>query len=204
MTVTVSMSAVSLKITTLLFLFFKDSHGLQLKAITIQCRCPDQDQDSLTVMKNDNEKLIVWKKNDPNSNDQNGLEVKGKFPNMDIVIKNLAPNDEGPYWCFYQRLNTISQNHMTTNATMSLLLVQEAFPSKQVQDECNRSKDDLILLSVMISVAVILSIIMSVLIWLIKTKTGNPTKKPRCVLNNGVYEDMRGTHAYQSVYNITN
>ncbi|KAK2833554.1 hypothetical protein Q5P01_017443 [Channa striata] len=64
---------------------------------------------------------------------------------------------------------------------------------------CSRS-GDLILVSVMISVGVVLSIIMSILIWLIKTKTGNPGTKTGCAHNNGVYEEMRGTH----IYNITN
>lgn len=76
--------------------------------ITIQCRSYEANQEHLNVKKGLNEYTsVVLKKN--SSEDvtiakgfMGRLQVNGKFPDIDILIKNLSSKDTGPYWCLYK------------------------------------------------------------------------------------------------------
>ncbi|XP_051245009.1 uncharacterized protein LOC127356954 isoform X2 [Dicentrarchus labrax] len=201
------MSAAWLKLITILCLsctalsgpdsevLWKDVGG----SFTIQCRAPEPEQDSLTLKKGLSKDIDVFHK--PSGSDKNTtaeqfkyrLQFNGKFPNVDILIKNLTSNDTGPYWCCYAKFDLNTATVIHKKGTGSVLLVVSGTETKQKQ--CDPSSDkNLVLVSVVISAAVLLGIVIGFFIWItLKTKTLRNTVKPRHVTTNDVYEDMRGT-----------
>lgn len=98
-------------------------------AVTIQCRCPEPGQEYLHVKKGlSRDFQVLFKENNSDENtiakDFTGrLQVNGKFPNLDILIKNLTSEDTGPYWCVYQKYDKTSYRKSDTEGKGSVLLV---------------------------------------------------------------------------------
>lgn len=99
------------------------------KDMTIQCRMETKDVESLTVKSgiSENDLFFIHKENQksPTIRDifQGRLQHNGKFPNMDILIRDLFLNDTGPYWCFYQKRNHIKRQMESLKGKGSVLLV---------------------------------------------------------------------------------
>ncbi|KAK2893920.1 uncharacterized protein [Channa argus] len=201
------MSALWLKLTTLLCLLFTalsapENSGVIKKHlgeyITIQCKCSETDQTSLQLRKGLNKEVQVLYHDGKTQKDtiakefQTRLQVHAEFPKVDILIKNLTSDDTGPYFCLYEKYDTVSPDMKMTEGSGSVLLVVEGDRQKEISG-CNPQKDMLVMVSVVISAAVLIFIIMGVLFWIIKNKTTKSTKKPRSQATNDVYEDMRGT-----------
>ncbi|XP_076609266.1 uncharacterized protein LOC143334375 [Chaetodon auriga] len=163
-------------------------------SVTIQCRSPEQDQESLSLKKGLGEDEILFKESNSekptiSSEFTSRLELHGVFPSMDIFIKNLTSADTGPYWCTYTKFDQMTSQRVTMKGTGSVLLVVT-----DTMKQCDPENKNLVLVSVVISAAVLLGIIMGFFIWIIlKTKTLRSTVKPRHTTTNDVYEDMRGT-----------
>ncbi|XP_041813461.1 uncharacterized protein LOC121621176 [Chelmon rostratus] len=163
-------------------------------SVTIQCRSPDPDQEFLTLKRGLGEDHVLVIENDTSKNTiskefTGRLQLHGVFPSVDILIRNLTSGDTGPYWCFYSKFDLKSSQSVSKKGSGSVLLVVADTVKK-----CEPEKQNLVLVSVVISAAVLLGIIMGFLIWIIlKTKTLRSTVKKRHVTSNDVYEDMRGT-----------
>ncbi|KAL6102826.1 cd7 [Pungitius sinensis] len=158
-------------------------------AVTIQCRPPETDQDSLSLKKGPGNKQILYlddksKKMTPPVEVEPRFQVDGKFPNNDILINNLTSDDTGLYWCMYAKFLSPVEERNTT----MMLLVVEATALR-----CEQRNDKLILVSLLICAAVLLVLIACFLIWIISKTKMCTTKEPRRVPGNDVYEDMRGT-----------
>uniref|UniRef100_UPI0037E7145B uncharacterized protein n=1 Tax=Semicossyphus pulcher TaxID=241346 RepID=UPI0037E7145B len=201
---TVSMSAVCLKLLTIFYLCStaltgSGSNGVVRKdfkgSITIQCRFTEGDPDNLTVKKGLSEDQVLYREKDSEKNTitaefRSRLQVYGKFPNLDILIKNLSSEDTGPYWCTYETFNKKTKQPEIKIGTGSVLLV---VADADTEKKCEDSNKSLVLVSVVITAVVLLTIIVTFCIWILKTKNLRTTAKPRRVANNDVYEDMRGT-----------
>ncbi|KAL3053865.1 hypothetical protein OYC64_006238 [Pagothenia borchgrevinki] len=198
------MSAVCLKIMTILCLSATPgSSGVVRKLIgeyvTIQCRPPPKDQDSLTLNKGLNMESEVFKIHGASEkvtiakDIQDRLQYNGVFPKIDILIKNMTSKDTDTYWCVYKKVEGTSP--VTKNGEGSILLVVVTEPqTDRGSVPCEQSNNNLILVSVVICAAVLLGIIICFLVWIIpKTKSLRSAKKPRRVATNDVYEEMRGT-----------
>ncbi|KAJ4931942.1 hypothetical protein JOQ06_010378 [Pogonophryne albipinna] len=175
------------------------SSGVVLKEIgrdvTIQCRTPQKDQESLALRKglnmesdvffniHDSEKATI-------AMDFRGrLQYNGLFPNIDILIKNVTSKDTDTYWCVYNKFG----KPVIKNGEGSILLVVRE-PRTGSSVPCDQPNNNLILVLVVIGAAVLLGIIICFLVWIItKTKSLRSAKKPRRVATNDVYEEMRGT-----------
>lgn len=59
------------------------------------------------------------------------LQYSGEYPDLDILITNLALNDTGPYWCLYHKYNNIKKQTETFKAKGSVLLVVSGKPSSK-------------------------------------------------------------------------
>ncbi|KAI4822190.1 hypothetical protein KUCAC02_007749 [Chaenocephalus aceratus] len=204
------MSAVCLKIMTILCLSGTamsdpESSGVVLKEIgrdvTIQCKTPQKDQESLALKKglhmesdvffnrHDSEKVTI-------AMDFRGrLQYNGLFPNIDILIKNVTSKDTDTYCCVYNKFG----KPIIKNGEGSILLVVReprtgsSVPCDQSNNN-NNNNNNLILVLVVIGAAVLLGIIICFLVWIItKTKSLRSAKKPRRVATNDVYEEMRGS-----------
>lgn len=74
---------------------------------TIHCKSLEDNNSQLYLKKGIEEETSVFVQDrmsgQPTINDayKGRLDVNGKFPNMEIVIKNLTTDDTGPYWCKY-------------------------------------------------------------------------------------------------------
>ncbi|KAK2833553.1 hypothetical protein Q5P01_017442 [Channa striata] len=205
------MSAVWLILTTLLCLVSTAKSAseqggvinkLPGKDITIQCSTSAKNQEFLELRKGLHQDFQVLYHDGKTKKDtiakqyHNRLQVHSDFPSVQILIKDLTPDDTGPYWCLYLRFNVLTDSMITTKGNGSVLLVVQGEDEKKTtckQSTSPTNQDNLIMVSVVISAAVLLSIIMGVLIWLIKSKTEKSTRKPRHVPTSDVYEDMRGT-----------
>lgn len=99
------------------------------KDMTIQCRTETNDVESLAVKSgiSENDLFFIHKENQksPTIRDifQGRFQHNGKFPNMDILIRDLFLNDTGPYWCLYQKRNHIKRQMETLKGKGSVLLV---------------------------------------------------------------------------------
>ncbi|XP_070778969.1 T-cell antigen CD7-like [Enoplosus armatus] len=198
------MSAVWLKFITILCLSCEalsdpGSSGVVWRdfggTVTIQCRSPEPNQEFLSLkMGLSEENTVLYK--DRNSDKTTiateftgRLQLNGEFPNVDILIKNLTSNDTGPYWCEYKRFDQKFSKVVIKKGEGSVLLVV-----KDTAQQCEPSNKNLILVPVAISAAVLVIIFIIFLILIIhKTKALRTTVKPRRVITNDVYEDMRGT-----------
>ncbi|XP_070704501.1 uncharacterized protein [Pempheris klunzingeri] len=203
MTVAVSMSAVWLKLITILCLFCTvlsgpGSSGVVWKhfgeTITIQCRYSNKTE-YLYLKRGLSEDLIFIKEyNSDKSNIVTGfggrLQLNGVFPNLDILIKNLTSDDTGPYWCEYKRFDDNKHRAEITKGTGSVLLVV----TDRAQT-CEPSDKNVALVSVVICAAVLLGIIVTglLIVIILKIKALCSKVKPRRVATSDVYEDMRGT-----------
>ncbi|XP_026181010.1 uncharacterized protein LOC113141041 [Mastacembelus armatus] len=205
MTVIVSMSAVWTKLLAILCLFCKALSTRERTGVTwvdvggtvtVQCRTSLDRVEYLNLKRGLNEEDVFFLEDRSSktviANDfNNRLQSNGKFPNVDILIKNLTSTDTGPYWCVYNMFDEIKTISKKEKGNGSILLIVRDADASQ---DCNSSKDNLVLVSVMISAAVLVGIIIGILIWLIfKTKTLRGTKRTIRAANNDVYEDMRGT-----------
>ncbi|XP_010770111.1 uncharacterized protein [Notothenia coriiceps] len=204
------MSSVCLKIMTILCLSGTavsdpGSSGVVLKEIgrdvTIQCRNPQKDQESLALKKGLNmEYDVFFNRHDSEKvtiamDFRDRLQYNGLFPNIDILIKNVTSKDTDTYWCVYNKFGT----PVTKNGKGSILLVvteprTDSLVPRPPCDQSNNNNNYLILVLVVIGAAVLLGIIICFLVWIItKTKSLRSAKKPRRVATNDVYEEMRGT-----------
>ncbi|XP_051245010.1 uncharacterized protein LOC127356954 isoform X3 [Dicentrarchus labrax] len=168
------MSAAWLKLITILCLsctalsgpdsevLWKDFGG----SFTIQCRAPEPEQDSLTLKKGLSMDIDVFHK--PSGSDRNitaeqfkyRLQSNGKFPNVDILIKNLTSNDTGPYWCCYAKFDLNTATVIHKKGTGSVLLVVS-----DTVKQCDPPHQNLTLGFVVIS-AVLVGFIIGILIWI--------------------------------------
>ncbi|XP_041672909.1 uncharacterized protein LOC121529214 isoform X2 [Cheilinus undulatus] len=172
----VRMSAFCMKILTILCLCCTRLSSSESNAVvwrdvggsvTIQCRS-NTDQDCLTLKKGLNDYEVFYQDRESDNGRtaadfKNRLQSHGKFPNLDILIKNLTTVDMGPYWCEYQKLDPRSLNPVIKKDQGSILLV--------VRDEskqCDSSSKSLVLVSVGISAAVLVCIIIAVSMWILK------------------------------------
>ncbi|XP_035511706.1 uncharacterized protein LOC118323751 [Morone saxatilis] len=172
-------------------------------SVTIQCRPPEPEQDSLTLKKGLSEDIDVFNKD--SVSDKNTiaeqfkyrLQSNGKFPSVDILIKNLTSDDTGPYWCCYSKFDqkTASVIHKKGTGSVLLVVLLVVSGTEPAPKQCDTSSDkNLVVVSVVISAAVLLGIVIGFFIWItLKTKTLRNTVKPRRATTNDVYEDMRGT-----------
>lgn len=98
-------------------------------AITIKCRTTESDpylltlkgglkEDHILVIENSSETGIIAKEF------RDRLQLNGKYPNLDIRIKNLTFEDTGPFWCCYTKPRQV----METKGTGSVLLVVSGEP----------------------------------------------------------------------------
>ncbi|KAM6913879.1 uncharacterized protein PEZ65_014394 isoform 2-T2 [Lycodopsis pacificus] len=197
------MSAVYLKLTAVLCLSCTalsgpgSSGGVVWRdfgeAITIQCRCPEQGPDSMTLQQGLSDKTLVLFKDGKSEKTNTAkefsgrLQLNGVFPNMDILIMNLTANDTGTYWCMYMKFDRVTSDYKEVKGSGSVLLVV-------TDTRCDAQSDsnNLILVSVVICAATLLGIIICFLIWIILKTKMCTAKKPRFVPNNDVYEEMRG------------
>nr|XP_040047163.1 cell surface A33 antigen-like [Gasterosteus aculeatus aculeatus] len=113
MRVTVSMSALHLKLVTTFCLCCTalsgpGSSGVEWKDVggnvTIGCRPPEEGQTSLSLRKGEAQILYVHGKSrrETIASEFSGrLQLTGEFPDIDIIIKNLTSDDTGAYWCEY-------------------------------------------------------------------------------------------------------
>ncbi|XP_026226517.1 uncharacterized protein LOC113169295 isoform X2 [Anabas testudineus] len=196
MTVTVTMSAAGRRLTIILYLACIPLSASELSevlwrdiggAVTIHCRSSESDPKELNVKKGLSKDFLKVDKSNTVTMTKgltHRLHVNATFPDVDILIQNLNMDDTGLYWCLYRKGD--QRSAITENTNYSLLVVKEAAPGW-----LDISKENLVLMLVIISVAVLLSIMMGVLMWLIKTKTAYTAVKPRGDPNN-VYEIMTG------------
>lgn len=104
------------------------------KDVTIQCRPDTEDKvlslsvkmgltdyDVFRVEDSEKEPLIK-------SHLQERIQSNGKFPNLDILIKNLLLNDTGPYWCVYKRIDHVKRETETFKGKGAVLLVVSGKP----------------------------------------------------------------------------
>ncbi|XP_029946503.1 uncharacterized protein LOC115387786 [Salarias fasciatus] len=181
--------------------------GVQWKksgeSVTIQCRSSGKQQ-QLALKKGLKEEFQLFNTEAASAKEVTAkeyierLQTHGEFPNKDILIKNLSPNDTGPYWCIYTKVDSHANIETTKGEGSVLLVVTDHAGDKQVaKDEpkaCDSSNQDLIMVCVVVIGVVLLLIIMSFLIWIVRKKqSGNGAEKPRRVATNDVYEEMRGT-----------
>ncbi|XP_023137512.1 immunoglobulin V-set domain-containing protein isoform X2 [Amphiprion ocellaris] len=173
------------------------------ESVTIQCRTP-ADQEYLYLrmgLSEDTDVFFTEKASGKitiSKQYQYRLQSDGKFPNVDILIKNLTANDTGPYWCMYKVFDRKIHKPVSTKGSGSVLLVvtrdKHAARATSTAPPCDASHQDLVMVSVVISAAVLLCILMAFLIMIIlKTKSLRASVAPRRLPTNDVYEDMRGT-----------
>lgn len=96
------------------------------EAFTIQCRQPEQDQESLTLKRGIKKSDIVFMYlggQTIKDGFNHRLQINGVFPNLDILIKNLTSDDTGPYWCLYAKTNENLNEIEEKEGTGSVLLV---------------------------------------------------------------------------------
>lgn len=102
-------------------------------SITIQCKAPEQVQELLVLKKGLEQDEIYTRHGNGRpviSKDfKDRLQVNGKFPNIDILIKNLTSNDTGPYWCHYSKIDPEEGGIINQKGNGSLLLVVTGEPS---------------------------------------------------------------------------
>jgi len=118
-------------------------------AVTIQCRVSETDQMSLDLKRGLNEKSVLFidgssDKYYTGKEFSGRIQFNGKFPNMDIIIKNLTSDDTGLYWCKYTRFDPESSDLVSVKGHDSLLLVVTGEPldsyTHQIQNIHYRSK----------------------------------------------------------------
>ncbi|XP_040919445.1 uncharacterized protein LOC121199056 [Toxotes jaculatrix] len=207
MTVTVSMSAVWLKLVSILCLSCTalsgpEGTGVVWKkvgeAITIQCRPSQGNPEYLSLKKGLSEEVVIYMVKDSDAivtGFKGRIQQNGAFPNMDFLIRNLTSEDTGPYWCVYKTFDVVSSKLKAEKGNGSVLLVvtEERGASADTSTDCETPHKNLVLVSVVISAAVLLGFIIGTFIWLFKTKTLRISGKPRHTATNDVYEDMRST-----------
>ncbi|XP_036004590.1 uncharacterized protein LOC105933020 [Fundulus heteroclitus] len=201
------MSAIWVKISTILCLCYAaEMKGVIWKEagqyITIQCRITTR-QDSLNLKKGINKETVIvtidgaTKKETVVAEMRERVQIHEKFPNVDILIKNLSRSDTGPYWCEYTGTDETMYTQQTTTGDGSVLLVvpgdsQAAAPTKPPK-ECDPSRLSMAVVYIVIAVAVLFIIMIFFIVWIMrKNKTSDNMVKPRR-MENDVYEDMRGT-----------
>ncbi|XP_030592212.1 uncharacterized protein LOC115784945 [Archocentrus centrarchus] len=168
------------------------------QSVTIQCRSTSN-QETLNLKKGLHEERDIFyatvhsDKRTIDSKFTDRLQYHEKFPNVEILIKNLTLNDTGPYWCVYKTIENYGQK--ITKGSGSVLLVVTEKPSTVVVRECQPPQNDMVLWAVVIAAAVLILILSIPLIMMIlKTKPShNTVKRRQQVPVNDVYEDMRGT-----------
>ncbi|XP_023204347.1 uncharacterized protein LOC111611582 [Xiphophorus maculatus] len=207
---TISMSAVWVKMSTILCLCYTaEMKGVEWRevgqSITIQCRV-GSDQDHLSLKMGLNETEIVGinksKKEIILEGMKERVQTDGKFPNFDILIKNLRENDTGPYWCTYSKTGDLIHQYSisTTKGEGSVLLVvtekkKEPSPSTDPQRNCEGADMNMVLVGITVAFGVLLIMMLGFVLFVMhKTKSSDNAVKPRRVATgNDVYEDMRGT-----------
>nr|XP_046270881.1 uncharacterized protein LOC124073031 isoform X2 [Scatophagus argus] len=201
------MSATWLKLITIFCLSCgSESGGVVYRnigeSLTIQCRSNETDEEFLHLKRGLNEDDVLVKEHnlEPKaiSKEFTGrLQLNGKFPNIDILIKNVTLQDLGPFWCMYSKfVKKTSEYKMNKRSGSVLLVVTDTTDTTSTtvkgHGKCETGHNDLILGSIVISAVVLLGVVMIFFIWIIK-KSLRSTAKPRSVPTNDVYEDMRGT-----------
>ncbi|XP_026181654.1 uncharacterized protein LOC113141450 isoform X2 [Mastacembelus armatus] len=132
--------------------------------VTVQCRTSLDRVEYLNLKRGLNEEDVFFLEDRSSktviANDfNNRLQSNGKFPNVDILIKNLTSTDTGPYWCVYNMFDEIKTISKKEKGNGSILLIV-----RDASQVCNPSKDNLVLVLVMISAALLVSIIVGILI----------------------------------------
>ncbi|XP_069380533.1 uncharacterized protein [Paralichthys olivaceus] len=201
------MSAVCLKLVTLLCLScltLSDPEKIVVsrkpgEAITIHCRSPDNTDEYLDLCRDlcQGDKVVYMNSENveivPAYKDR--AQITGAFSKVDIFIKNLTLEDTGQYWCMYKKVNEkIGKVDAKCRGSVLLVVKEEGGVSGNGNQACETKHQGMLLVTVVTSAVVLLCFIVGACMWLIlKTKTFPTTKKPRRVINNEVYEDMRAT-----------
>nr|XP_040047168.1 T-cell immunoreceptor with Ig and ITIM domains-like [Gasterosteus aculeatus aculeatus] len=147
MRVTVSMSALHLKLVTTFCLCCTalsgpGSSGVEWKDVggnvTIGCRPPGEGQTTLSLWKSEAQILYVHGKSRKEtiaSEFSGRLQLTGEFPDIDIIIKNLTSDDTGAYWCKYNTELVLGKGSV-------LLVVTESPDNAEAeQEEPEQPKD---------------------------------------------------------------
>ncbi|XP_030592213.1 T-cell immunoreceptor with Ig and ITIM domains-like [Archocentrus centrarchus] len=144
------------------------------QSVTIQCRSTS-DQETLNLKKGLHEERDIFyatvhsDKRTIDSKFTDRLQYHEKFPNVEILIKNLTLNDTGPYWCVYKMTDKKYVQKITKGSGSVLLVVTEK-PSTVLVRECQPPQNDMVLWAVVITAAVLIVILSIPLIMMILKK----------------------------------
>ncbi|XP_035035642.1 uncharacterized protein LOC118122855 isoform X2 [Hippoglossus stenolepis] len=205
--VIVSMSAVGLKLVTLLcFSCTALSVPERCQVVwkkagettTIECRMSDRTDGYLDLCRGvcEDDKVIYAesKKVDIVPAFRGRVHTNGAYPNVDISIVNLTSADTALYWCVYKKFDEVTGSVIKTSGGSVVLVVTDGGGSANGNQACETDHQKLLLVAVVIAGVVLFGFILGACIWIIlKTKTYRLSVKPRRVPNNEVYEDMRST-----------
>lgn len=186
------------------------------ESITFQCRFEKESANSLSLkkgLKKDKDIFYKYKKSEKvKYAEVTRTEIHDKFPNFDILLKNLTKNDTGVYWCMYNVIIDMQLTDVEGQGSVLLIvtekvsgstedspkgrssdLIAEADKSTAAGERCSQPNHDLFVTSVVISAVVLSVIFIAVLLLVIRKVKYLRKTKPSPVPLNDVYEDMRGT-----------